>query len=222
MRILLALLFTAAALPAQTPAATLDQAESLWKQHRYVEANDVFRALVAAHPRNAEYRVRWGRLFLERFQPLDAAQLFNEALDIQPKRADALLGLALVAADGFEAQATHFAHQALDADPHLLEAQELLARLALEDSNPAKAPLKKRTRPSPCRPTPRKLKPSSPPSTWLNDKPDTPWDPHSGPAYETAARIFVLNRRYEDAIKLYLQSYRRAARLMERTLAIRH
>jgi tetratricopeptide (TPR) repeat protein len=202
MRILLALLFTAAALPAQTPAATLDQAESLWKQHRYVEANDVFRALVAAHPRNAEYRVRWGRLFLERFQPLDAAQLFNEALDIQPKRADALLGLALVAADGFEAQATHFAHQALDADPHLLEAQELLARLALEDSNPAKA-AEEAHKALAMSAHATQAKAILATIDWLNDKPDTPWDPHSGPAYETAARIFVLNRRYEDAIKLF-------------------
>src|SRR5580698_3907606 len=105
MRILLALLLTAAALVAQTPAATLDQAESLWKQHRYVEANDVFRALVAAHPRNAEYRVRWGRLFLDRFQSTGAAKLLNEALEIQPRQADALLGLALVAADSYEAQA---------------------------------------------------------------------------------------------------------------------
>jgi tetratricopeptide (TPR) repeat protein len=202
MRILLALLLTAAALVAQTPAATLDQAESLWKQHRYVEANDVFRALVAAHPRNAEYRVRWGRLFLERFQPPDAAQLFNEALNIQPKRADALLGLALVAADGFEAQATHFARQALDADPHLLEAQELLARLALEDSNPAKA-AEEAHKALAMSAQATQAKAILATIDWLNDKPDTPWDPHSGPAYETAARIFVLNRRYEDAIKLF-------------------
>src|SRR5580698_1767232 len=194
MRILLALLLTAAALVAQTPAATLDQAESLWKQHRYVEANDVFRALVAAHPRNAEYRVRWGRLFLERFQPPDAAQLFNEALNIQPKRADALLGLALVAADGVEAQATHSARQALDADPHLLEAQELLARLALEDSNPAKA-AEEAHKALAMSAQATQAKAILATIDWLNDKPDTPWDPHSGPAYETAARIFVLNRR---------------------------
>jgi tetratricopeptide (TPR) repeat protein len=38
---------------------------------------------------------------------------------------------------------------------------------------------------------------------WLNDKPATPWDPHDGAAYETAARIFVLNRRYEEGIQLF-------------------
>ena len=44
--LLLLAILCAAALSAQTPAPTLDQAEALWKQHRYVESNDVFRALV--------------------------------------------------------------------------------------------------------------------------------------------------------------------------------
>ena len=198
MKLLLAVLCAAAALPAQT----LEQAESLWKQHRYYEANDAFRALVAAHPRNAEYRVRWGRLFLERYNAPEAAKLFNEALEIQPKQADALFGLAEVAANGFEAQAVVFAHKALDADPHLVGAQELLARVALEDNDPAKAAAEA-----------HKALDMSPQATqarailatidWLNDKTDTPWDPHDGAGYETAARIFVLNRRYEEGIKLF-------------------
>jgi tetratricopeptide (TPR) repeat protein len=200
--LLLALLLTAAALPAQTPTPTLDQAESLWKQHRYVESNDTFRALVAAHPRNAEYRVRWGRLFLERFNAPDAAKLFNEALEIQPKQADALLGLALVAADGFEAQASHFAHQALEADPHMLEAQELLARLALEDNDPAKA-AEEAHKALDMSANATQAKAILATIDWLNDKSDTPWDPHDGPAYETAGRIFVLNRRYEEGILLF-------------------
>ena len=198
MRLLLAILCAAAALPAQT----LDQAESLWKQHRYVESNDAFRALVAAHPRNARYRVRWGLLFLERFNAPEAAKLFNEALAIEPKQADALLGLALVAADGFEAQAVVFAHKALDADPHMVEAQELLARLALEDSDPAKA-AEEAHKALDMSAHATQAKAILATIDWLNDKPDTPWDPHDGAAYETAARIFVLNRRYEEGIKLF-------------------
>ncbi len=102
MKLLVAILCaTAVAFAAQGD----EQAEALWKQRRYQEANDAFRALVAAHPKNAEYRVRWGRLFLERFNAPDAAKLFDEALEIEPKRADALLGLALVAAENYDAQA---------------------------------------------------------------------------------------------------------------------
>ena len=198
MRLLLAILCAAATLPAQT----LDQAETLWKQHRYDNANAAFRALVAAHPRNAEYRVRWGRLFLERYEPDDAAKLFNEALEIEPKRADALLGLALVAADGFEAQAVVFAHKALDADPHMTAAQELLARLALEDNDPAKAAVEAH-KALDMSANAAQAKAILATIDWLNDKSDTPWDPHDGAAYETAARIFVLNRRYEEGIRLF-------------------
>jgi tetratricopeptide (TPR) repeat protein len=202
VRLLIAILCATAGLAGQTPAQTLQQAESLWKQHRYEESKAVFEALVKAHPRNAEYRVRFGQLFLERFNAPEAAKLFNEALEIQPKQADALLGLARVAADGFEAQATYFAKRALEADPHLVEAQELLARLALEDNDPVKAAAEA-----------HKALDMSAHATqakailatidWLNDKPDTQWDPHDGAAYETAARIFILNRRYEEGIKLF-------------------
>ena len=199
---LLVAILCAAVLPAQAPAPTLVQAESLWKQHRYVESNDVFRALVAAHPRNAEYRVRWGRLFLDRFGAAEAAKLFNEALEIEPKQADALLGLALVAADSYEAQAANFAQEALYTDPHLLEAQELLARLALEDSDPVKAAVEAH-KALDMSANAIQAKAILATIDWLNDKPDTPWDPHDGAAYETAGRIFVLNRRYEEGIQLF-------------------
>jgi tetratricopeptide (TPR) repeat protein len=197
MRLLLAGL-CAAALSAQT----LEQAESLWKQHRYSEANDTFRELVKTHPRDAGYRVRWGRLFLERFQPADAAQLFQEALKIDPNHAGAFLGLAMVAAEGYENQAVEYAHKALAVDAHLLEAQELLARLALEDNNPGKAAeeAKRAIEMSPRAVQARAILAAI---DWLSGKPDTQWDPHAGEAYETAGRIFVLNRRYEEGIRFY-------------------
>src|SRR5205814_10406272 len=113
--------------------------EALWRAHRYKEANDAFRSLVAKYPKNPDYKARWGQLFLERFQPADAAVLFQEALDIKKDHARALLGLALVAAEDYENKAVEFAQKALAADPKLIEAQELLARLALEDNNQQKA-----------------------------------------------------------------------------------
>ena len=73
------------------------------------------------------------------FNPSQAKELFDEALEIEPKNAAATLGLALVASDGFESKAVEFAQKAIELDPKLVEAQELLARLALEDNNPEKA-----------------------------------------------------------------------------------
>src|SRR5260370_12308830 len=120
-------------------AQTLQQAESLWRAHQYKEAGQAFEALVKTQPKNPDYKVRYGRLLLERFNRADAASLFQEALAIKKDHPGALLGMALVAADGFEGKAAELAHEALKSDPQLLDAQELLARLALEDNNPAKA-----------------------------------------------------------------------------------
>src|SRR5579864_3621233 len=110
---------------------TLSQAEALWRAHDYKAAGQTFESLVKVYPKNPDYKVRYGRLLLERFNPTDATALFQEALEIKKDHAGALLGLALVAADGFEGKAAELAHSALAADPKLLEAQELLARLAL-------------------------------------------------------------------------------------------
>jgi len=53
-------------------AQTLDQAEALWKARRFKEANEVFKALEAKNPKNADVKVRWGRMMLDHAQPTDA------------------------------------------------------------------------------------------------------------------------------------------------------
>ena len=58
------------------------------------------------------YRVRWGRLLHERFNNTDADDLFKEALQRDPKNAQAYLGLALVSADGFDSKAIEWAKKA--------------------------------------------------------------------------------------------------------------
>ncbi len=89
------------------------------------------------YPQNSDYRVRWGRLYLDHLAARRRRRLFNEALTIKKDHAGALLGLALIAAEIYDGKAAELAHKALEADPKLLEAQELLARLALEDNNNA-------------------------------------------------------------------------------------
>lgn len=199
-RVAILLMLAAPLLSAQ--AQTLDQAKALQKAHRYQEANDIFKQLVAAHPDNADYRVAWGRLYLEHWQPGDAQQLFEEALKIKPEHAGAVLGLALIQAEEFGGKAGELARQALKFDPHLVEAQELLARLALEDNNDALA-----------RDEAHKALDMDPNSVqgkailasmdWLADKKDSSWDPHDARGYETAAHFFMLNRRYPESIEFY-------------------
>jgi tetratricopeptide (TPR) repeat protein len=192
--------FTVAVLAANALCAqTLQQAEALWKARDYQGANNVFRKLVADHPNDPDLKVRWGRLYLDHAQPSDAQDLFGEALELKKDHAGALLGLALIASENFEARAVDLARKALASDPKLVEAQELLAYLALEDNDNAKAAeeahkaleLDKNSVQG------RALLATM---DWLADKKETQWDPHAAKGYETAGHFFVINRRYEEGI----------------------
>ncbi len=184
------------------PAQTLEQAKTLQKARRYPEANEIFRQLVAAHPENADYRVAWGRLYLEHWQPDVAQDLFEEALKIKADDAGAFMGLALIQADRFGGAAGELAHKALKSDPHLLEAQELLARLALEDNNDALAHDEAHKA---LEMDPKSVQGKAILATmdWLADKKESSWDPHDARGYETAAKFFMLNRRYPESIEYY-------------------
>ncbi|HEY1340187.1 MAG TPA: tetratricopeptide repeat protein, partial [Bryobacteraceae bacterium] len=183
-------------------AQTLQDAEALWKARRFQDANNVFRILVANHPDNLDYKVRWGRLFLDHAQPADAADLFNEVLKIKKDHAGALVGLALIAADDFEHRAADLAHKALEANPKEIEAQELLARFALEDNDNAKA-TEEAKKALEIDPNSIQGKAILATMDWLADKKDTQWDPHAARGYETAGHFFVLNRRYQEGIEFY-------------------
>lgn len=186
------------------------QAEGFWGLRDYKAANDAFRAAVAAHPKDPKLRVRWGRLYLETpFKHPDPSELFKEALDIDKDYAPALLGMALVAADSFEGRATELAERALKSDPKLVEARELIARMALEDNNPEKAAAEAKKA---LEMSPEALDAMAILATidWLNDKQTSEWterifriNPVYGKAYETAGHFFVINRRYDEGIRDY-------------------
>jgi tetratricopeptide (TPR) repeat protein len=196
------LVLASIALVSLLPAQSLQQAEAMWKARRYQDANNEFRALVAKNPNNPDFRVRWGRMYLEHWQPDVATDLFNEALKLKGSHPGALLGLALVAADNFDGRAEGLARKALEADPKLLEAQELLARLALEDNNNAKA-IDEANKALALDAASVEGKAILATIDWLSDKKETKWDPHTAKGYETVGHFFVLNRRYEEGIAYY-------------------
>jgi tetratricopeptide (TPR) repeat protein len=180
-------------------AQTLREAEALRRAHRYQDANTMFRALEAKEPKNADIKIAWGRLFLDHAQPADAAGLFNEALAIRKDYAPALLGLALVSEEHFDAKAIELANKALEADPKLLEAQELLARLALEDNDHEKAAAEAKKA---LAIDPNSIGGKSVLATidLLADR-KTDWDPKAAEGYHTIGHFFVLNRRYDEGIQ---------------------
>lgn len=197
------------------------RAEGLWGAGDFRAANDAFRAAVERSPNNPDYRVRWGSMYLERYQPGDAARLFEEALELRKDHPGALLGLARVAAESFEARAVQLAQKALAADPKLVEAHELLARLALEEGNTAKA-IEEAGKALALSSEALDAMAIRAAIDWLDERPSTPWwdriariNPVYGEAYATAARFFVLNRRYEEAIRFYQKAVELNPRLWE-------
>jgi cellulose synthase operon protein C len=185
------------------------RAEGFWGLKRYEEANNEFRLAVSEADNNALYRVRWGRLLHERFNNNDAEALFQEALARDPHNAPAYLGLALVSADGFDSKAIEWDAKALELDPTLVEAHELMANLELEDSSPAEA----------LREADEALRLSSDAMDAmaihaaveiLGDQPADPWfakirniNPSYGGGYALVAHHLVLNRRYEEGVAYY-------------------
>ncbi len=197
------------------------RAEGLWGLEQYKEANEQFKEALKQHPKSVEIRVRWGRLFLERFNKDEAKGLFEEALEIKENDAGASLGLALVAAEGFGSAAVHFATRATELDPKMAEARELLAFLALEDNDPERAA---KEADNALAIDKESLDAMAIHATidWLDDKKESPWidrilkiNPVYGEAYSTAGHFFVLNRRYQEGIKFYRQALDLNPRLWE-------
>ena len=185
------------------------RAEGFWGLEMYQEANNEFRTAVAQSPTNANYRVRWGRLLHERFNNKDAADLFREAIERDPKNAQAYLGLAFVSADGFDNKAVEEAKKAIELDPKLVEAHELMANMALEDSDTAAATAEADEA--------LKISPEALDALAIHaaievlaDRSPDAWlakvrhvNPTYGEAYAIVAHHLILNRRYDDGVAYY-------------------
>jgi tetratricopeptide (TPR) repeat protein len=197
------------------------RAEGLWGIERFEDANNQFRDLIKQNPKNADYRVRWGYLFFERFNNEEAHGLFEEALKIDDKNAQAYLGIARVEAEGFSKHAVEAAQKAADLDPKLYQAHEQLAYLALEDNDEDTA----------AKEADKALAISGEALDAmaihlaidsLHDKNDTPWagrivaiNPAYGEAYSTTGHFYVINRRYQEGIRAYRKALELNPRLWE-------
>jgi tetratricopeptide (TPR) repeat protein len=195
------------------------RAEGYWGLEMYEEANNQFRIAVDASPANAMLRVRWGRLMHERFNNTEADKLFQEALQRDPKNAQAYYGLALVSADGFDSKAIEYTSKAIELDPKLYEAHELLASLLLEDSDEAKAFAEADAALS-ISPEALDAMAIHAAIEVLADRSPDAWfekirriNPAYGEGYAIVAHHLVLNRRYEDGIAYYRKAIEADPRL---------
>jgi Tfp pilus assembly protein PilF len=193
------------------------RAEGLWALQDHKGAFDAFNAAVDGRPMDASLKVRYGLFLLEvpAQKPSNGSDQFQAALEIDEKNAPAMLGLARVAEEGF-GDAAKLAEKALETDPKLYEARELLARVALEDNNDAKA-VEEANKAIAMSPEALDAMAILATVDWLNDKPSapplgqisttSPWidkilkvNPHYGEAYAIAGHFFQINRRYPEGI----------------------
>jgi len=185
------------------------RAEGQWGLEEWQQANEQFR--VAAHAENGKplVKVRWGMLLHARFNDGEAADLFREALAKDPSNAEAYLGLATVSAENFSTKAREYALKAVELNPGLAQAHELLADLALanDDRDVAAAEADKAIA----------LENDALDAMAIhaalelvaNRKPD-PWlakmsavNPHYGEGYAHVAHQLELHYRYQDAVTYY-------------------
>ena len=185
------------------------RAEGYWGLEQYDQANEEFRIATAAQDGDPLYKVRWGMLLHQRFNNNDAVGLFKEALQRDPKNAQAYLGLAIVSADGFDGKAEEYARQALMLDPKLVEAHEFAASLALENAD-TEAAVSQADEALGLSSDALNAMAIHAAVELLADRPPDPWldkirkvNPTYGEGYALVAHHLELNYRFDDAIVYY-------------------
>ncbi len=186
-----------------------DRAEGFWGLEDWDQANAQFRLAANSPDSPALYKVRWGMLLQERFNDGDAEELFREALAKDPSNAEAYVGLAIVSSDGFDGHASDYAAKAIELDPKLAEAHELMADLALanDDRDQAVAEADKAIAleddalDAMAIHAAVELLADRPPDAWFAKI--TAINPDYGEAYARVAHQLELHYRYEDAVTYY-------------------
>ena len=115
------------------------QAEAYWMLGDLKAANECFRDAVKLEPEDPDLRVRWGHLYIQSHQQVEAGALFQEALELDEDHVPAQLGMATVLASRFEGKAVELAQEALKQRPEQAEGHLLLGRMALEEGDLAAA-----------------------------------------------------------------------------------
>ena len=186
------------------------RAEGDWGLELYQDANNEFRAAVARADRERAATASAGAACCTSASTTPKPpSCSTKRWSATPKNADAYLGLALVGADGFDSKAREYAAKALELDPKLVEAHELLASLALEDSDAAEA-VKQADAALKIAPDALdamairaavELLADRSPDAWLQKMLQV--NPTYGQGYALIASHLVMNRRYDEGVAYY-------------------
>jgi tetratricopeptide (TPR) repeat protein len=194
-----------------------DKAEAAWAMNELQAANAYFRDAMNQEPQDAATLTRWGDLFADTHQEAEAMNIYREALQLDPDYGFALLGAATVLVGGFDEAASAYLEQLLSGSGVHEGAQVgawlLVARMALENSSTeaAREALDKSTDLVARNDWPlldiyamraaADLLDGKVESEWTQESLDA--NPRYGGIYSTPAHIYVITRRYREAIGLY-------------------
>jgi len=180
------------------------------------DANDAFREALEADPTSIDTRLAWASLFLERYRPDEAASLLDEVLEVNPSHP-----LALAARARAEImwtydvdRATRLAELAFEVHPHLPEALEVLAEIAIDSRRfaDALAYLERVNLVTPGRPEAMALQAAV---YWLQDDMDgyraleeatLRAAPDYAQFYVTVGEFGVRNFRYVESLRVFQQA----------------
>lgn len=194
---------------ATAPAAAV-RAEAAWALGDMRGATNAFKAAIAEAPGNAALRTRYGAMLHAAHRFADAESRYYEALAIDPAHAPAKLGLARIAQDRFEHRAEELALEVLDASADNLQARLLLARLALEVGDMARAEEQLR---APLEASELSVRLDAMALAAARDhlleQAPSPWEVRAlalhagyGALFETVAHFYIVTRRYRQAVAL--------------------
>ncbi|HLM55641.1 MAG TPA: tetratricopeptide repeat protein, partial [Pyrinomonadaceae bacterium] len=130
--------------PETAPELTL-VARALVHLEKYQDAKDLFTEAIQADETYIEAHLGGGRLFTEKYNYAEAAEFYQDALEINPNSAPAHLGVAAnKRLEGGEGMSAALA-RALEINPNLVEARAFKASLELEagDHDAAAAEIEK-------------------------------------------------------------------------------
>jgi tetratricopeptide (TPR) repeat protein len=120
--------------PQSAPELTL-VARALSHLEKHKDASDVYLAAIQADPSFIEAHLGGGDLFTEKYNYAEAAQFFEDALEINPNSARAHLGVAVNKSLEGGAEMMAALARALEINPNLIAARAMRTRVELEAGN---------------------------------------------------------------------------------------